>query len=211
MNKTVELVKVWGAFEEQNPGATLEDFYRFQIAQSPRDEPYFTEANGKLIPDLAGRFIILVRRIGKFHIFFSNKGLEGTGLGQVEEFGLLVTIFNMGSPIKSETIQSNIMELSSGSNMLIRLKKKGFVNEFSDKDDKRVRRLKLTAKGEDVLKNAVAIVQQAAHLLADGMSEEEMQSCIELLKPIDARISDIYQKHKNKPLDEIFPKKILKK
>lgn len=206
MNKTVELVKAWGAFEQRHPEATLEEFYLYQLAQQPKKEKPFKEVDGKLIPDLAGKLIILLRRIGKFHIFYSNKALEGTGLGQVEEFGLLVTIYNMGSPIKSETIQNNIMELSSGSNMLIRLKKNGFVNEFTDKEDKRVKRLKLTPKGEKVVKSAVKLVQQVAHLMLGGMSDQEMQSCIQLLKPIDMRISGIYQKHKNKRLDEIFPK-----
>lgn len=135
---------------------------------------------------------------------YSNNALEGTGLGQVEEFGLLVTILNMGSPIKSETIQSNIMELSSGSNMLIRLKKKGFVSEFADSDDKRVKRLKLTEKGEGVVRKAVVLVQKVAHLLVDGMSEDDMLNCIKLLKPIDTRISDMYQKQKNKPINEVI-------
>ena len=204
MNKAVELVRLWGEFEQQYPEGTLEEFYRYQLAEKPKKKEYVTDIEGKLIPDMAGNLIILLRRIGKFHMFYSNKALKRTGLNQVEEFGLLVTIFNMGSPIKSETIQSNIMELSSGSNMLIRLKKKGFVNEFSDSEDKRVKRLKLTVKGEQVVRNAVVLVQRVARLLVDGMTEEEMQNCIQLLKPIDVRISHLYHKQKNKPFEEIF-------
>jgi len=48
----------------------------------------------QLLPDINGRLMILLRRIGKYHMTYSNKALEGTGLGQIEEFGILVTIFN---------------------------------------------------------------------------------------------------------------------
>jgi len=40
------------------------------------------------------------------------------------------------------------MDLSSGTNMLIRMKKRGLVDEYTDKGDKRVVRLKVTPKGE---------------------------------------------------------------
>jgi len=129
MNKTVELVKQWAAFEEKHPEATLEDFFRHSLAARPKSEPG-PEPGGKLIPNLDGKLIILLRRIGKFHIAYSNMGLAGTELSQMEEFGILVTIFNEGNPIKSEAIFNNIMELSSGSNMLIRMKKKGAGNRI---------------------------------------------------------------------------------
>src|SRR5882762_9605839 len=129
MNKTVELVKLWGDFEEQHPKSSLEDFFRYQLAKKLEAGQPAPAAN-KLIPDISGRLVILLRRIGKFHMSYSNKALEGTGLDQIEEFGILVTIYNMGNPIKSEAIYNNIIELSSGSNMLIRMKKRGLVTEY---------------------------------------------------------------------------------
>src|ERR1700755_183250 len=164
MNKTVELVKLWGAFEEQYPEATLEDFFRHSLAASRKTE-HRPEPEGKLIPDINGKLIILLRRIGKFHIAYSNMALEGTDLGQMEEFGIMVTIYNEGNPIKSEAIFNNIMELSSGSNMLIRMKKRGLVTEYADKEDKRVKRLSLTKKGEETVLNAKVQVLKAAHMV----------------------------------------------
>src|ERR1700748_2038917 len=130
MNKTIELVLLWGKFEAQYPNASLDDFFRHQLA-SRAETAQPIEIEGKLIPDLNGQLVILLRRIGKFHIAYSNKALEGTGLDQMEEFGILVTIFNQKNPIKSEAIYNNIMELSSGTNMLIRMKKRGLVREYA--------------------------------------------------------------------------------
>lgn len=202
MNKAVELVKLWGIFEEQYPNGSIEDFFRHSLAASNVQKPILTE--GKLVPDLNGRLVILLRRIGKFHIAYSNKALEGTGLGQMEEFGILVTIFNQGNPIKSEAIYNNIMELSSGTNMLVRMKKQGLVAEYADKEDKRVKRLKVTPKGLVTLQKAKDLVLKVAHMMVHDLSDDDKQLCIQLLDPIDKRFSGMYQKQKNKPFEEVY-------
>lgn len=203
VNKTVELVKLWGEFEAQHPEADIDDFCRFQVAKQTKKESY-GNPKGELRPDLNGQLVILLRRIGKFHIAYSNKALEGTGLDQMEEFGILVTIFNQKNPIKSEAIYNNIMELSSGSNMLIRLKKRGLVSEYTDEQDKRVKRLKLTAKGEATLLKAKDFVLQVAHMMVHDLTDEEKRLCIQLLQPIDQRFSGLFTRQKNKPFDEIY-------
>lgn len=203
MNKTVELVKLWGAFEEQYPEGTLEDFYRLQLtATIKQDLPIATK--WQIMPDINGQLVILIRKIGKFHVMYSNKALEGTGLDQIEEFGILVIIFNKKSPIKSEVIYDNLLELSSGTNMLIRLKKRGMISEYNDQDDKRVVRLRLTPKGEETLDKAKIEVLKVAGMMVNGLTDDEKQLCIQLLNPISTRFSSIFQKHKNIPFDEIY-------
>jgi DNA-binding MarR family transcriptional regulator len=204
VNQTVELVKRWGAYEAQHPGASIEDFCRHQLAQNVKPESYGTPKEGDLRPDLNGQLVILLRRIGKFHIAYSNKALEGTGLDQMEEFGILVTIYNQKNPIKSEAIYNNIMELSSGSNMLIRLKKRGLVSEYDDEQDKRVKRLKLTAKGEATLLTAKEVVLKVARMMVNELTDEQKRLCIQLLSPIDRRFSGLFQKQRAKPFDEIY-------
>lgn len=203
MNKTVALVKLWGAYEEQHPQATLEDFFRYQLSALQKTEKPAAET-WQMVPDLNGELVKLIRRIGKFHMVYSNKALEGTGLDQIEEFGILVSIFNQVNPIKSEAIFNNIMELSSGSNMLIRLKERGLVSEYADTEDKRVKRLKLTAKGEETLKKAKKQVLRVAAMMVHDLTDEEKQLCLQILTPIDTRFSAVAQKQKNKSFDEVF-------
>jgi DNA-binding MarR family transcriptional regulator len=203
INQTVELVRLWGVYEAKHPGASIDDFCRNHLAGEIKKESYGTP-KGELRPDLNGQLVILLRRIGKFHIAYSNKALEGTGLGQMEEFGILVTIYNQKNPIKSEAIYNNIMELSSGTNMLIRMKKRGLVSEYDDEQDKRVKRLTLTAKGEAVLLKAKDLVLRVARMMVNDLSDEEKQLCIQLLQPVDRRFSGLFQKQKNKAFDEIY-------
>ena len=203
MNKTAVLVAQWAAFEEQHPDASLEDFFRRSLAEKAPNRPARISAN-KLLPDLNGRLVILLRRIGKFHIAYSNIAIEGTGLDQMEEFGILVTILNWGNPIKSEAIYNNIMELSSGSNMLIRMKKRGLVREYADESDKRIKRLELTAKGKKTVLFAKDKVLQVAGMMVRDLTDEDKELCIRLLTPVDRRFSGLFQKQKNKGFDAIY-------
>jgi DNA-binding MarR family transcriptional regulator len=207
MNNTIELVKQWGAFEEQYPKASLEDFYRYQLANKVELIKH-PEKEGKLIPDVNGRLLILLRRIARFHIVYSNKALEGTGFDQIEEFGILVTIYNMGNPIKSEAVYNNIIELSSGTNMLIRMKKRGLVEEEDDMEDKRVKRLRVTPQGEKALLIAKDQVLKVARMMVNDLSDDDKRLCIQLLTPIDKRFSGMYQKQRNKPFEDIFKENI---
>jgi len=203
VNKTVELVQLWGAFEEQHPEATLFDFFRHQLTATIKEEkPIAPE--WQLLPDINGQLVILIRKIGKFHVMYSNKALEGTGLEQIEEFGILVIIFNKKNPIKSEVIYDNLLELSSGTNMLIRLKKRGMISEYADEEDKRVKRLRLTSKGAETLIDAKVKILKVAGMMVHGLTEEDKQLCIQLLNPINTKFSGIFQKHKNKPFEDTY-------
>jgi DNA-binding MarR family transcriptional regulator len=203
MNKAVEIIKLWGAYEEQHPEGTIEEFFRYQLSESLKEEKQIAP-EWQLVPDINGQLVILIRKIGKFHIMYSNKALEGTGLDQIEEFGILVIIFNKRNPIKSEVIYDNLLELSSGTNMLIRLKKRGLITEYSDPEDKRVKRLKLTLKGEETLKKAKALILKVAEMMVHTLTEEDKQLCIQMLNPINTRFSGIFQKQKNKSFEDVY-------
>ncbi len=70
--------------------------------------------------------------------------------------------------------------------------------------DKRVKRLKVTPKGEAALEKAKIVVLKVAHMLVHDMTDDDKQLCIQLLAPVDKRFSGMYQKQKNKPFDEIY-------
>lgn len=203
MNQTVELVRLWGEYEANNKDATIEGFCRSQLASSIRMERS-VRPEWQLHPDLNGALIKLVSRIGKFQEIYANKALEGTGLDQIEEFGIMIAIFNLKTPIKSEAIFSNMLELSSGTNILIRLKQKNIISEFDDPDDKRVKRLQLTRKGEKVLKAAKQQILKVVAMLVQDLTDDDKQLCLQLLTPVNERFSPLIQKQKHKQFSEIY-------
>ncbi|MEO7215447.1 hypothetical protein [Mucilaginibacter sp.] len=84
------------------------------------------------------------------------------------------------------------------------MKKKGLVTEFDDEQDKRVKRLKVTAKGEQTLMKAKDRVLKVANMMLHDMSDDDKRLCLQLLKPVNSRFSGMYQKQKNKPFEDIY-------
>jgi DNA-binding MarR family transcriptional regulator len=119
---------------------------------------------GGVVPTINdGLLLKIIGRISKLNMNYANLALKGTGLNQIEEFGILLTIKQEKHPKKTEVIYANLYELSSGTDMLTRMKKRGLIKEYNDKEDKRAKRLELTAKGEkvaDACKTKILKMQQ---------------------------------------------------
>jgi len=203
MNQTVELARLWGEYEKQNPDATIENFCRNVLGGAIKKDKAILQ-EWRLHPDINGALVKTISRIGKFQEIYANKALAGTGLDQIAEFGMMAAIFNRRNPTKSEAIFTNMLELSSGINVLIRLKNKQMISEFTDAEDKRVKRLRLTKKGEKVLKEAMQQILKVVDMLTQDMSDDDKQLCLQLLSPIESRFFPLIPKQKNKTFEEIY-------
>src|SRR5258708_32084746 len=112
MNKTVELVNAWAAYEETHPDASLEDFYRFRMERSKEKDPDGSAVGGIIPSSAEGFFLKLFGRISQMLRVYEEIAVEETGLNQIEEFMLLSNI-NFGNPRKTELVYAAILELRS--------------------------------------------------------------------------------------------------
>jgi DNA-binding MarR family transcriptional regulator len=135
---------------------------------------------------------------------YANIALKGTGSNQIEEFGILQTIKQEKAPRKTEVIYANLFELSSGTDMLNRLQKRGLIKEYADKEDKRSKRIELTAKGEKVAKESAEKIKKNATMLMNTLADDDRELCIQLLKGVEIKLSEQWQQHKGKSFDEIY-------
>lgn len=204
MNKTVELVNAWGNFEQNHPKGSLEDFCRHYLANQKQEKAKGTLVGG-VVPALNdGLLLKIIGRISKLNMAYANLALKGTGLNQIEEFGVLQTIRKEKNPRKTEVIYANLFELSSGTDMLNRMKERGLIKEHADREDKRSKRIELTAKGEKIAKDCVVKIEQNASMLMNDLSDDDKELCIQLLKNIEIKFSALWQKQKGKQFAEIY-------
>lgn len=205
MNKTVELVNHWGDFEQKHPNGSIADFCRYFLAHQNKEEPTEGVLVGGVVPfQKAGLLLKIIGRIGRLNLFYANIALEGTGLHQIEEYGILQTINKDKSPRKTELIYANLFELSSGTDMLNRMQKRGLIKEYADKEDKRSKRIELTEKGRKAIKLSNEKIMKNAAMLMSGLEEEDQELCIQLLKGIEIKLSENWQKNKGKSFDEVY-------
>jgi DNA-binding MarR family transcriptional regulator len=206
MNKTVELVNAWSAFEEQFPDGSIDEFCRRHLAsrqlrmEAPGKDGEGAGKAGAFAMPPESRLMRLVGRIARLHAGYAMAALEGTPLNSIEEFGLLSTIRQLNEPKKTEAISACLYELSTGTDMLARLRKKGLFTEYNDKADKRSKRLKLTKKGEAVLDECHERVKKLAKTMMGDLREEDQRICIQLLKGVEDKFVGLWQDNKWKSL-----------
>ncbi|MFC0771607.1 MarR family winged helix-turn-helix transcriptional regulator [Terrimonas alba] len=204
MNKTVQLVNLWGNFESLHPTGSIEDFCRYFLATQQRAEPGGPLVGG-VVPNFSdGLLLKIIGRISKLNMSYANMALKGTDLNQIEEFGMLVTIQQEKNPKKTEVIFANLFELSSGTDMLNRLKKRGLIKEFDDEEDKRSKRLSLTPKGEKTVLICYERVKKNARMMLHGLAEDDKLLCIQLLKNIEINLSGLWPQHRGKSFEEVY-------
>ncbi|MCW3071195.1 MAG: hypothetical protein JWO44_1085 [Bacteroidetes bacterium] len=204
MNKTVTLVKEWGDFETKHPEGTIEDFCRYHLAKG-REKKLKGPLVGGVIPSSNdGLLLKIIGRISKLNMSYANMALKGTDLNQIEEFGILATIKQEKNPKKTEVIYANLFELSSGTDMLTRMKKRGLIKEYNDKEDKRSKRIELTAKGEKVAEICLERILKNAKMLMHNLTDDDKELCIQLLKNTEMKFSALWQQHKGESFDEVY-------
>jgi len=204
MNKTVELVTHWGAFEQQYPNGSIEDFCRHYLAHQKQKNTEGVLVGGVVPSFNDGLLMKIIGRISKLNMAYANIALKGTELNQIEEFGILQTIKKEKNPKKTEVIYANLFELSSGTDMLNRMKKRGLIKEYADKDDKRSKRIELTPKGEKTAAACSEKIGRNAKMLMRGLDDDAKDLCIQLLKNIEIEFSALWQKHKGKEFEDIY-------
>jgi len=206
MNRTVELVTAWGAYEEKHAGCSIEDFCRYYLLQQKQQEPVNTaRLTGGQQPSAPEAMLMKVMgRIMRLHELYSRIALEGGGLSQFEEFALMHGVMQRKDPRKSEVIYATIYELSTGSDLLNRLREKGYITEVPDPADRRSKRVKITAKGEKILQHAYKRMGQMVKMMLHDMDTEEVMLCIQLLKDVEIKFSERWPEDKGRSFDEIY-------
>lgn len=213
MNKTVELVNLWGKYEEEHPEASIEDFCRHLLIsrrESPIAPPVETQEGVMPIP-LDGLLLRTLGKITKLNMLYVNRAFDGTGLNQIEEFGILMSIMQQKNPRKTEVIYDNLQELSSGTDMVNRLIKRGLIAEYADPEDKRAKRLQITETGKKVIYSCMGRVVKSSRMLMKDMGKDDKLLCVQLLKEVEAKFSKRWPQDKTRSFDEIYDDVVLQK
>lgn len=204
MNKTVTLVNAWAAFEEKYPDATLDDFCHDYLDRRKKQRNKALLTGGIVPPTNEGLLMKLIGRIARLGLLYSNIALQDTALNQIEEFGVMVTILQLKNPTKITVITTNLLEISSGTDLLSRMKKRGLIREQADASDKRVKRLSLTAKGERATKECADRISRNSKMLFHILSDADKERCIHTLKHVEMKFSQLWPEHKTSSFDKIY-------
>ncbi|MBZ9989232.1 MarR family winged helix-turn-helix transcriptional regulator [Mesorhizobium sp. BH1-1-5] len=108
------------------------------------------------------------RSLGRFYDdAVAPSGLKGT------QFGLLFQIHVSSEPAMGTIAEALIMDLSALGHTLKPLIRDGYVETFADKEDRRVKRVRLTPQGEVKLDEAIKLWSVAQQQFEDKVGAEQ--------------------------------------
>ena len=76
------------------------------------------------------------------------------------------------------------MAQSTAAGIVVRLEQKGFVESFTDENDRRVKKVMLTPAGLQCCKNAASDVKDIEVKLLSGLTEAEKRLFLDLLEKV---------------------------
>ncbi|MBL7789084.1 MAG: MarR family transcriptional regulator [Chitinophagales bacterium] len=194
--------------KEENLGHNLSDFAYWILDKENRSSCIdVSSSNNSLetndIEEEISRLLVLMYRYAKGHL--KTYLAEFSELNQ-EDFTYLYALKRAGSLTKTQLIERNVHDRTTGLEVIRRLVKNGLIHEHEDEHDKRSVRIELTKKGEMAFIEIKSITRKVAKLITGKLTAKEKQKMYELLKKLDVFHQPLYLSKTKLELDFVLEK-----
>jgi len=105
-----------------------------------------------------------------------------------------------------ELIKTHYMETPTGIEVIKRLLRKGFIEEFDDPDDKRSKRVRITEMGKHEYHKTLLPLRKVIELMAGPMQDREKIQLVSLLNELNGHHVAQHQQAKTMTLDQLLEK-----
>lgn len=193
------LIHKWEAFLETNQGDSLEDFAKYILDESESLQEEGTKRNFESFekpfkyPYLTAEAGRAIFRLYKFSRIYSRPIMIGVGLNSFDEFSILTTLLTKKEATKKYLIEENLIELTTGMDMLKRMLQQDLLKQRVNPEDKREKLVSLSENGQKVLFTILKEFQSMEDVLGD-LNKEEREQTIQYLERLDSYHSTLNQK-----------------
>ena len=104
---------------------------------------------------------------------------------------------------KSELITKQVMEKTSGSEVIRRLIKRGLMAESPDENDKRSVRVSITKSGREEILRLLPQMSDVTKIVEGNLTSEEINTLSYILKKLDYFHNDIYMNMRSASVKDI--------
>lgn len=200
MQQHIALLTAFADFQEQFPKAGLDDFYQYMLRRKTAAE------NPAMLMPTEGHNR-LMRAIGRLYSSFNmymRAALKELDMKVPEGYPFLATLHFMGPMRRTDLIHFVLTELSTGSEILNRLRKQGWITEEQDQEDRRVKRVSINDAGRKVLMPCLEKAGQIRTFMLGGLSEADSKNCAALLEPAEELHSATVLQLRHRSVDDIM-------
>jgi len=147
---------------------------------------------------------ILITLMFRYAKGYIKKALHNSFIQTADEFAFLITLMTYDSLTKTELINKQVMEKTSGIEVIKRLLGQKLIREFADDQDKRSVRVAITPKGKKELEKVLPDMAKVSRIVVGNLTQPEINTLSYLLKKLDFYHNDIFMNKKTLELDEIL-------
>jgi len=159
----IPVVTEWERFIEEHPQGGVREFASWLLTNTdplpkasvrPEAEPVLKSGMrlSEAFPESADFLSwFFMGRLIRYVKFYTKAMMTAQGMANPDEFLFLSLVNEMEQPTKKEVCVAHASELTTGMDILRRLLKQGFIEEFADERDGRSKRLVITPKGQGVI------------------------------------------------------------
>lgn len=145
--------------------------------------------------DIHREIAYLLTRFEKYSQRYARLVLRDLPISTHDDFALLTAIGRLDQPSKNEVYQATLLEVTTGAQALRRLVRLELVEEWADATDRRVRRVRLTPKGERVHEEAFAAFGKVIRLKLGNLTDDQQTELLSLLRTLEDFHRAIYEAH----------------
>jgi len=192
------LLQVFDKYQDQDLPLETQDFGMWLVAQEERNPDETLEQ------EVASHISTYLGKMGKFFSFYHKKVLKQTDLTSLDELIFLVTLYPSRILSKTDLIDENILEKTTGVEIIKRLKNRGYLEESADLEDKRKKNVQLSDKGKSLVELLDEDLQQVAVVMGATLTSKEQVQLFYLLKKLDTAHRKVYMDFRDASLADIL-------
>lgn len=176
----VKQVIDWLEQYRQNSGATplaAADFAEWLHGQEGGAAPV-------LPPNADGLISMYLGFMANYAAFYARRVFRQLDLYSMTDWAFLATLQRASQLTKSDLIQQNILEKSTGTEVLKRLGKQGHIRELPNPEDRRAKLVQLTSKGEQAVEEANRRILPMGQVITGNLTDGEKRQLLALLQKL---------------------------
>jgi MarR family transcriptional regulator, lower aerobic nicotinate degradation pathway regulator len=187
-----ELVNLTEEFEQENIDPKKLNIRCFTAWLSNRvlknnhghlNEPdWIGKDSGRTPESIINTLIVHLYRYAKI---YSKNALFNSAFTTIDDVIFLLNLLHFGSMTKIKLIELNILEKSTGIQIINRLINKGFIAEEISVKDKRSKEICITDEGKDALNEIMENIRNASRIVVGDLYEKEKLELIRILQKLE--------------------------
>jgi DNA-binding MarR family transcriptional regulator len=202
-HNSIEFLESYCNFLRTRPktqDTTLSDFALW-ILEDKKKSPSSISSSSLAVNETEeeiSRLLVLMYRYAKGHL---KTYLSDFPELIQEDFTYIYVLKRQGSMTKTQLIEANVHEKTSGLEIIRRLLKNGLIEESNDTNDKRSKRVTLTNKGEEMVVSVKSVTRKVAKLITGKLDFNEKEQLLSILKKLDLFHQPLYLSKNKLTLD----------